>query len=82
MNERSVTQQTQAKQAQQHEHIVLMLHDIHQQNTQMLGKVDDLEEKIAKRAVVAGGIAGALSGGIGGTVVTVGIELIKAKFGG
>lgn len=62
--------------------VVKLLGDIKSQNEQMMTQFDALETNISKRATMAGAMAGAFTGGVGGTVVSVGIELIKAKFGG
>lgn len=58
--------------------IMALLRDIHAQNTEMLARVDELEKSATKR----GAVAGAVAGGITGSILTVGIELIKLKFGG
>lgn len=57
--------------------ILRLLKDIHQQNERMLARVDELERTATKRGAVAGAVAGSITGGI----MTVGIELLKAKFG-
>lgn len=62
--------------------VVQLLCDIKAQNQTMMQQFDTLETNISKRATMAGAMAGAFTGGVGGTVVSVGIELIKAKFGG
>lgn len=62
--------------------IMSLLTDIHEQNQTMLTQFDELEGKISRRATAAGAMAGAFTGGISGTVISVGIELIKAKWGG
>lgn len=62
--------------------VIQLLGDIKAQNQTMMMQFDTLETNISKRATMAGAMAGAFTGGVGGTVVSVGIELIKAKFGG
>ncbi len=62
--------------------VVQLLGDIKAQNQTMMSQFDALEANISKRATMAGAMAGAFTGGVGGTVVSLGIELIKAKFGG
>lgn len=62
--------------------VIQLLGDIKTQNQTMMQQFDTLETNIGKRATMAGAMAGAFTGGVGGTVVSVGIELIKAKFGG
>lgn len=62
--------------------VIQLLGDIKAQNQTMMQQFDTLETNIGKRATMAGAMAGAFTGGVGGTVVSVGIELIKAKFGG
>ena len=55
-----------------------LLMEIHAQNAQMLVRIDELEQTATKRGAIAGAGAGTFSGAI----MTIGIELIKAKFGG
>lgn len=55
-----------------------LLMEIHAQNAQMLVRIDELEQTATKRGAIAGAVAGTFSGAI----MTIGIELIKAKFGG
>lgn len=62
--------------------VMQLLGDIKMQNEQMMSQFDTLESNISKRATMAGAMAGAFTGGVGGTVISVGFELIKAKFGG
>ena len=62
--------------------VIQLLGDIKAQNQTMMTQFDTLETNISKRATMAGAMAGAFTGGVGGTVVSLGIELIKAKFGG
>ncbi len=62
--------------------ILSLLGDIHQQNRTMMSQFDAMEASVTRRASMAGAMSGAFTGGVGGTVVSVGIELIKAKFGG
>ena len=62
--------------------VIQLLGDIKAQNQTMMQQFDTLETNISKRATMAGAMAGAFTGGVGGTVVSLGIELIKAKFGG
>lgn len=62
--------------------VMQLLGDIHTQNKTMMQKFDGMEAAVSRRASVAGAMAGAFTGGVGGTVVSIGIELIKAKWGG
>lgn len=62
--------------------VLVLLSDIHRQNQTMMSRFDALESNVTKRAQAAGAMTGAFTGGIGGAVVTIGIEFIKAKFGG
>lgn len=55
-----------------------LLMEIHAQNAQMLVRIDELEQTATKRGAIAGAVAGSISG----AVMAIGIELIKAKFGG
>lgn len=57
--------------------ILKLVQEIHAQNERMLARVDELERTATKRGAVAGAVAGSITGGI----MTVGIELIRAKFG-
>lgn len=59
-----------------------VLHKIHQQNIELFDKIDNLETNMSKKAAYAGAIAGAFTGGVSGGVIGIGIELLKAKFGG
>lgn len=58
--------------------IIALLHEIRSQNVKMLNRVDELERTATKRGAIAGAVAGTISG----AVISVGIELIKLKFGG
>lgn len=64
------------------EQIIGSLEQIHAQNEQISQKIDKLETHITKKATVAGAMAGAVTGGLTSGLVSLGIELIKAKFGG
>lgn len=55
-----------------------LMQEIHAQNIQLLARIDELERNNGKRAV-AWGFGGGM---VGGGVISVGVELIKAKFGG
>ena len=79
-NENPATQPIDASDAPSE--VVQLLGDIKAQNQTMMSQFDALETNISKRATMAGAMAGAFTGGVGGTVVSLGIELIKAKFGG
>nr|DAW78171.1 MAG TPA: hemolysin [Caudoviricetes sp.] len=48
------------------------------------GRVDDIDVRLAKveNSLAKLGVRSALVGGLGGLLVSVGFELIKAKFGG
>lgn len=59
-----------------------VLNQIHQQNIQLFDKIGNLEQGMTKKASVAGAIAGAFTGSVSASVIGVGIELLKAKFGG
>ncbi|MDO4434860.1 MAG: hypothetical protein Q4B71_00395 [Cardiobacteriaceae bacterium] len=58
--------------------IMRLLREIHGQQQQLLNRIDELEQTATRRGAVAGGVAGSISG----AMVTIGIEMIKAKFGG
>ncbi len=79
-NQHPATQSVDASEAPSE--VVQLLGDIKAQNQTMMSQFDALETNISKRATMAGAMAGAFTGGVGGTVVSLGIELIKAKFGG
>ncbi len=79
-NQQAATQSVDASDAPSE--VVKLLGDIKAQNQTMMSQFDALETNISKRATMAGAMAGAFTGGVGGTVVSLGIELIKAKFGG
>lgn len=64
------------------EQVIGTLKDIKAQNNDVLAKIDKLEATLTKKATLAGAMAGAVSGGVTGTVLTVGLELLKAKLGG
>lgn len=57
--------------------ILPILQEIHQQNKEMLVRIDSIEQSATKR----GAVSGAVAGGLSGSIAAVGIELIKAKFG-
>ena len=55
-----------------------LMRDIHSQNRRLLERLDKLEREQGRRAAVVG-----FSGGmVGGGIVHLGIEFIRAKFGG
>lgn len=55
-----------------------LMRDIHAQNSRLLERLDKLEREQGRRAAVVG-----FSGGmVGGGIVHLGIEFIRAKFGG
>lgn len=55
-----------------------LMQEIHAQNVQLLNRIDTLEREQARKAIALG-----FGGGMaGGGIVSVGIELIRAKFGG
>ena len=70
------------KQDKINEQIMQGLNDIKAQNNQINKKIDTLDAKITKKATVAGAVAGAVTGSVTSGMVSVGIELIRAKFGG
>ncbi|MDO4897070.1 MAG: hypothetical protein Q3971_06880 [Moraxella sp.] len=49
---------------------------------QVKQKIDHLEQTITKKATTAGAIAGAVAGTATSSIFMVGMEIIKAKFGG
>lgn len=69
------------KQDKINEQIMQGLSDIKAQNSQIHEKIDALA-KLTKKATVAGAVAGAVTGSVTSGMVSVGIELIRAKFGG
>lgn len=69
--------------------ILSSLHDILGQNRQIIQKIDEqnsridnLESTIAKKATIAGAIAGAVAGTATSGLFTIGMEIVKAKLGG
>ncbi len=70
------------KQDKINEQIMQGLNDIKAQNNQINKKIDTLDAKLIKKATVAGAVAGAVTGSVTSGMVSVGIELIRAKFGG
>ncbi len=62
--------------------IINKLDEIKQDTQQVNQKIDDLEQHLTKKAMVAGGIAGAVSGTLSSSFFSLGIEMIKAKYGG
>lgn len=70
------------KQDKINEQIMQGLSDIKAQNSQIHEKIDALDAKLTKKATVAGAVAGAVTGSVTSGMVSVGIELIRAKFGG
>lgn len=55
-----------------------LMRDIHAQNIKLLERIDTLEKEQNKRSALIGFGGGVVGGGI----INVGIELIRAKFGG
>lgn len=49
---------------------------------QVKQKIDDLEQTVTKKATTAGAIAGTVAGTATSSIFMVGMEIIKAKFGG
>lgn len=77
------------EQDQINDEILSSLHDILGQNRQIIAKIDEqnhridnLESTLTKKATMAGAVAGTVSGSIASGVLMVGLELLKAKFGG
>ncbi len=70
------------KQDKINEQIIQSLSDIKAQTRQTNDKIDALDAKLTKKATVAGAVAGAVTGSVTSGMVSVGIELIRAKFGG
>ena len=62
--------------------ILSSLDSIHNQNRQIAQKIDDLEKNVTKKATFAGAIAGAVAGTATSGQFTIGMEIVKAKFGG
>lgn len=69
--------------------ILSSLHDILGQNRQIIAKIDEqnsriesLERTVAKKATIAGAIAGAAAGAATSGIFSIGMEIVKAKFGG
>lgn len=71
-----------SEQVEINQQIIGSLDQIHAQNITIADKIDRLETHITKKATVAGAMAGAVTGGVTSGLVSLGIELIKAKFGG
>lgn len=60
------------------EEMLRLMRDIHSQNCRLLERLDKLEREQGRRAAIVG-----FSGGmVGGGIVHLGIEFIRAKFGG
>lgn len=83
------TQITKPSQDKINDEILSSLHDILQQNRQIIQKIDaqnaridSLEYHITKKATTAGAVAGAIAGTATSGMFTIGMEIIKAKFGG
>lgn len=62
--------------------ILQSLSHIHAQNAQIAQKIDKLEHTVTAKATKAGAVAGAIAGTATSGLFTVGMEIIKAKFGG
>lgn len=73
--------------------ILAILHEIrieHQENAdkiiaqkaEIIERIDDLEESVTKKATIAGAVAGAIAGAASSGVYSIGMEFVKAKFGG
>ncbi len=58
--------------------ILNVVQDIHQQNVEVIQKIDQLEKNVTKKAM----LTGAFAGGLSGAIISTGIELIKMKLGG
>ncbi len=71
-----------AGQRKNDELILTKLDDIKQETHEVNQKIDDLEQHLTKKAMVAGGIAGAVSGTLTSGFFSFGMEVIKAKLGG
>lgn len=58
--------------------LLRLMQEVHAQNVKLLERLDTMERNSGKRAAVWG-----FGGGLaGGSLISVGFELIKAKFGG
>ena len=62
--------------------ILSSLDSIHNQNRQIAQKIDDLEKSVTKKATFAGAISGAVAGTATSGMFNIGMEIVKAKFGG
>ncbi len=62
--------------------IIAKLDEIAEETHEVNQKIDDLEQHLTKKAMVAGGVAGAVSGTLSSSFFSLGIEMIKAKYGG
>ncbi len=62
--------------------ILAKLDDIKQETHEVNQKFDELEQHLTKKAVLAGGVAGAVSGTLTSGFFSFGMEVIKAKLGG
>lgn len=62
----------------ENQEIMCLLREIHAQNKQLIARIDELEQTATKRGAIAGAVAGSFSGAI----ISIGLEIIKAKFGG
>ena len=60
------------------EEMLRLMRDIHSQNRRLLERLDKLEREQGRRAAIVG-----FSGGmVGGGIIHLGIEFIRAEFGG
>lgn len=62
--------------------ILQSLDEIKAQNGEIVAKIDNLEQSVTKKATVAGAIAGAVAGTATSGMFSIGMEIVKAKFGG
>lgn len=62
--------------------ILSSLDSIHNQNRQIAQKIENLEQSVTKKATVSGAIAGAVVGTATSGMFSIGMEIVKAKFGG
>lgn len=69
--------------------ILSSLYNILGQNRQIIQKIDEqniridhLESTVTKKATVVGAVSGAVAGATTSGIFVVGMEIIKAKFGG
>ncbi|OOF59304.1 hypothetical protein [Rodentibacter myodis] len=84
-NQRRLQQKNEQDQTNQKlDEILSLTRQVNHKIDRLDGRVDDIDVRLAKveQNLAKLGVRAAIMGGLGGLVVSVGFELIKAKFGG